>query len=95
MVTISDSDGEVRKGGKMTSANFNVSTNKYCRLSLEYYKSNYGLNTNNTTASTCGSASCVSLFSGLSKQRHEPIRLPKIKPKRTKAQIGFPIGGEE
>ena len=46
MVTISDSDGEVRKGGKMTSANFNVSTNKYCRLYCEYYKSNYGLNTN-------------------------------------------------
>ena len=36
----------VRVKSKMTSANFNVSTNKYCRLSLEYYKSNYGLNTN-------------------------------------------------
>jgi hypothetical protein len=99
MVTISDSDGEVRKGGKMTSANFNVSTNKYCRLYLEYYKSNYGLNSNRYY--TINAPGLLPLFhyspdyqnNGMSRSA---FSTPEEKTEETEAvQIGCPMEGEE
>ena len=45
--SITDRDGEVRKGGKLTEATFNNSGNNYARLKLEYYKSNFALTNGN------------------------------------------------